>query len=176
MNWTELLKTEMESAYATTAKLLDKVDSDGLAWKPESGTNWMTTGQLLKHISEACGMGCKGFVTGDWRLPPGKGWDDLKPEEMFPPAEKLPTVESVEQAKAQLEEDKDLALRIIEGAGEDDLANKQISMPWAPEKTSPLGLQLLKMVEHLERHKDQLFYYLKLQGKPVKTIDLWGEM
>lgn len=176
MNWTELLKTEMESAYSTTAKLLDKVDSDRLAWKPESGANWMTVGQLLKHISEACGMGCKGFVTGEWGLPPEKTWDDLKPEEMFPPAEALPTVQSVEEARDRLAKDKALALQVIEQSSEDDLANKEIATPWAPGKRSALGLQLLKMVEHLERHKDQLFYYLKLQGKPVNTLDLWGEM
>ncbi len=30
------------------------------------------------------------------------------------------------------------------------------------------------MIEHLKQHKGQLFYYLKLQGKPVNTSDLWG--
>jgi hypothetical protein len=31
------------------------------------------------------------------------------------------------------------------------------------------------MIQHLERHEGQLFYYLKLQGKPVNTVDLWGQ-
>ena len=176
MNWTQLLKTEMESAYSTAAKLFDKVDPGNLDWKPATGSNWMTTGQLLKHIAEACGAGCKGFVTGDWGLPPGKQWGDMKPEEMFPPAEKLPTVQSLGEARDRLVQDEALALEMVEKAGEDDLANRQIAMPWAPGKRSPLGLQLLMMVEHLERHKDQLFYYLKLQGQPVNTTDLWGEM
>jgi len=30
------------------------------------------------------------------------------------------------------------------------------------------------MVQHLDRHKSQLFYYLKLQGVPMGTADLWG--
>lgn len=30
------------------------------------------------------------------------------------------------------------------------------------------------MVQHLDRHNSQLFYYLKLQGKHVDTSDLWG--
>ncbi len=38
----------------------------------------------------------------------------------------------------------------------------------------PLGFQLHQMVRHLDEHKAQLFYYLKLQGKPVNTGDLWG--
>ena len=65
MNWTQLLKKEIETTYATTAKLLDKVDPDSFDWKPKSGSNWITVGQLVKHITDACSSGCKGFVTGD---------------------------------------------------------------------------------------------------------------
>ena len=175
MNWTQLLKHEIESAYSTTAKLLDKVDPATFGWKPDTGHNWMTVGQLLKHITEACGVGCKAFVTDEWRLPPGKTWTDLAPEEIMPPAEKMPSIQSIEEVKAELAKDKALALEMIDKAGEDALANKQVAAPWAPGKKSILGYQLLNMIHHLERHKAQLFYYLKLQGKPVNTMDLWGE-
>ncbi len=175
MNWTQLLKNEIETTYATTARLLERVDPDSLAWKPESGGNWMTVGQLLKHIANACGGGCKGFVTGDWGLPAGTKMEDLPPEEMLPPAEKLPAIESVEDAKKLLSEDKAVALQMIDQAGENDLANREIAAPWAPGAPFALGRQLLQMIQHLDRHKSQLFYYLKLQGKPVNTVDLWGE-
>jgi hypothetical protein len=79
VNWTQLLEREIETTYTTTARLLDEVDPGSLAWKPQTGRNWMTVGQLLKHISNACGAGCKGFVTGDWGLPPGKKLEDLSP-------------------------------------------------------------------------------------------------
>jgi DinB superfamily len=174
MKWTELLKSEIETSYATTAKLLDKVNPDNLAWKPGSGSNWMTMGQLLMHISNGCGGGCKGFVTGDWGLPEGMKIEDLPPEEMMPPAEKLPTVESVEQAKELLAADKAVALQMIDQAGETDLENRMLAAPWAPSVSMPLGRHLLTMIQHLERHKSQLFYYLKLQGKTVNTVDLWG--
>ncbi len=174
MNWTRLLKDEIETTYATTARLLDQVDPDGLNWKPASGGNWMTVGQLLKHISNACGAPCKGFVTDDWGLPAGKKLGDLSPDEMLPPAEKMPAVESVEEAKKLLFEDEAVALGMVEQAGEDNLANRVIGAPWAPAVTLELGRHLLKMVQHLDRHKSQLFYYLKLQGKPVSTQDLWG--
>jgi DinB superfamily len=174
MKWTELLKSEIETSYATTAKLLDKVDSGSLQWKPATGGNWMTVGQLLMHISNACGAGCKGFVTGDWGLPPGKKLEDIPPEEMMPPAEKLPTIESVDQAKKLLAEDKAVALQMIDRAGESDLEIRKFPAPWAPSVPMPLGRHLLMMIQHLERHKSQLFYYLKLQGKPVDTTDLWG--
>ena len=174
MNWTQLLTSEIETAYTSTANLLDKVDPNGLAWKPATGGNWMTVGQLLKHITEACGVSCRAFVTGDWGLPPGVKVENLPPEEMLPPAEKLPSIESLDGAKKALAEDRIIALQMVRQAGEDDLANKQMAAPWAPGIEYSLGRHLLQMVQHLERHKSQLFYYLKLQGKTVNTADLWG--
>jgi uncharacterized damage-inducible protein DinB len=174
VNWTELLKSEIESTYLTTEKLLDKVDPDSLNWKPESGGNWMTVGQLLRHITIACGAGCRALVAGDWRLPEGVNVEDLTPEEMLPPAEKMPGIDDVEEAKRLLFEDKAIALQMIDQAGEHDLANKKIAAPWAPDVECAVGRHLLQMVQHLDRHKAQLFFYLKLQGKPVNTADLWG--
>ena len=174
MNWTQLLTSEIENAYTTTARLLDRVDPDGLDWKPASGANWMTVGQLLQHIASACGAGCKAFVTGDWGLPEGVKMEDLSEEEMLPPAEKMPAIGSVDEAKKLLAEDKALALQMIQQAGENDLTNRRMAAPWAPGVEFVLGRHLLQMVLHLDRHKGQLFYYLKLQGKPVNTADLWG--
>ncbi|MCE5309969.1 MAG: DinB family protein [Acidobacteriales bacterium] len=174
MNWTQLLKAEIEVTYSTTAKLIDKVDPDGLDWKPATGSNWMTVGQLLMHLTNSCGAGCKGFVTGDWGMPEGMKVEDLPPEEMLPPAEKLPAIGSVAEAKEMVAQDKALALQMVDQAGELNLAIKQMAAPWAPEEKYPLGRHLLQMVRHLNLHKAQLFYYLKLQGKPVNTVDLWG--
>jgi len=175
MTWTQLLKTEIETTYTTTEKLLDKVDPSTLGWKPETGANWMTVGQLLMHITNACGAGCRAFATGDWGLPEGVKAEDIPLEEMLPPAEKLPAIDSVETARRLLAEDKTIALQTIAQAGEQDLANKQVAAPWSPGVESPLGRHFLQMVQHLDRHKAQLFYYLKLQGHDVRTADLWGE-
>ena len=174
MNWTQLLKGEIESTYASTERLLDKVDPNRLDWKPATGSNWMTVGQLLMHLASACGAPCKGFVTGDWGMPEGMKMEDIPPEEMLPPAEKLPGIGSIAEAKKMLSEDRALALQMIDKAGEADLADKQVAAPWMPAVTMPLGRHLLSMVQHLDKHKAQLFYYLKLQGKPVNTADLWG--
>lgn len=174
MDWTEFLKRQIEAAYATAAKLIEKVDPENLEWKPWSGSNWMTMGQLLKHLTEACGAAMRGLVTNDWGLPPGKRVEDLAPEEMFPPAEKLPAVVDLEQAGFLLHQDKILALKVIAEAGEQDLSTKLITAPWSQGTKFPLGYQLFQMVRHLEMHKSQLFYYLKLQGVPVNTLDLWN--
>ena len=175
MNWTELINGEVEYTYQITNNLINLVDDDKLDWTPATGSNWMTTGQLLKHITTSCGACFKGFVTGDWGFPEGMDLSNLPPEEMLPPAEKMPTIGSVKEAKDLLAEDKKLALDILGRCSEDKLANEMATAPWDPTEKS-LGYQLLQMVRHLESHKAQLFYYLKLQGKPVNTHSLWGEM
>jgi hypothetical protein len=58
--------------------------------------------------------------------------EDLSPEEMLPPAEKMLAVESVDEAKKLRSEDRVIALQMIDRAGEDDLANKAIAAAWAP--------------------------------------------
>jgi uncharacterized damage-inducible protein DinB len=173
MNWTELLTSSIEQEYAVTDKLMGQVEDDKLDWKPSSGSNWMTMDQLLRHISDGCGAGMRGFVTGDWGLPEGVDLSNLPPEEMLPPAEKMPKVSGVAEAKGLLAEDKKLALDMVARAGEDDLRGKMSSAPWDPREM-PLGARMLQMVQHLTQHRAQLFYYLKLQGKPVNTSDLWG--
>jgi hypothetical protein len=70
-------------------------------------------------------------------------------------------------------EDRQIALESLAAASDDDLARKESPAPWDPTPIV-LGHRLLQMVEHLKQHKGQLFYYLKLQGKPVSTPDLWG--
>src|SRR5512140_3260056 len=102
MNWTDLLKGNIEHSYRAADGLLAFVEDDKLNWKPSTGSNWMTTGQLLKHISDACGAPTRGFVTGDWGLPPGADPSKMSPEDMMPPAEKLPALASVAETRALL--------------------------------------------------------------------------
>lgn len=175
MNWTQFLRTEAKRTYASTARLLDKVDPASLTWKPATGGNWMTVGQLLRHLTDASGTACKGLVTGDWGLPEGAHMEDIPPQEMLPPAEKLPSIDSVENTRQLLLEDERLTLQMVELAGEDALAHRQVEVFWAPGVKLPLGYRLFQMIQHLDRHKSQLFYYLKLQGVAVNTVDLWGD-
>jgi hypothetical protein len=102
MNWTKLLKAETESAYAITEKLVAMVDEDALSWKPATGSNWMTTGQLLKHLTESCGGSFRAFIKGDWGLPEGVDIKDISPESMIPPAEAFPAQQRERGEKAKL--------------------------------------------------------------------------
>ena len=167
MNWNELLKAEIHSAYTVTGELLAMVDGDRLEWKPSTGSNWMTVGQLLQHLTESCGAPCRAFVTGDWGLPEGADVSAI------PPAEQLPAIGSVAEAKRLIEADRQAALDALAATSEEDLAHKPAPAPWDPTPMV-LGRRLLQMVDHLKQHKGQLFYYLKLQGKPVSTANLWG--
>jgi uncharacterized damage-inducible protein DinB len=171
----QILLEEAEKNYAITEKLFRKVENSMLDWKPPTGSNWMTVGQLLMHCSKyGSGMAVKGFVRGDWDLPELTETEDQNADQHFPPAEILPYVDSVEQALELLEEDRKLTLQCIEEVKDDDLLTKKPTAPWGgPPMT--LYQYLLMMIAHLTLHKSQLFYYLKLMGKDVDTFDLWGE-
>ena len=167
MNWKALLEAEVENTYAVTDRLLALVGDGDLDWKPSAGSNWMTTGQLLMHLGMACGAPMRGFVSGDWGMPEDAEMGDQ------PPAAKLPAAASVAEARRLVSEDKRASLQALAASSEDDLAHKKAPAPWDPTEIV-LGHRLLQMVDHLKQHKGQLFYYLKLQGKPVSTPDLWG--
>lgn len=173
MKWTPLLEAEIDAAYRATYGLLDLVDDDALDWAPATGTNWMTTGQLLAHLGTACGFCIRGFVTGDWDMPEGQDLSDLSDEDLLPPADKMPSAATVAAAREALRADHELSLAMVREAGEERLETEQATAPWNPNPKS-LGHHCLDMVGHLISHKSQLFYYLKLQGKPVHTGLLWG--
>ncbi len=165
-----ILIRETEATYKITEQLFRRVTAGDMSWKPSEGKNWMTLGQLLMHCANyGCGKAVRGFVTGRW--------EDEEADETtdhVPAAGALPSVASVEEALDLLSSDQTLALQCLESAKESDLLTKRIKAPWGgPDLT--LFQHLSLMIRHLEQHKGQLFYYLKLMGKDVSTKDLWGE-
>lgn len=168
MKMIDQLKGEIDAVYNATEKLIKLVEKDKLNWKPATGNNWMTTGQLLKHIPSACGWCINAFVTGDWKHP-----DMVDGTDMMPSADKMPSVKSTEEALKELAADKKVAYAALDKAGEDNLHNKMVAAPWGGPPM-PLGVQASSMIGHLANHKAQLFYYLKLQGKDVNTMHMYG--
>jgi hypothetical protein len=173
MNWTGLLQDEMDSAYNATLKLIDRLSEEDLSWKPSEGENWMTVGQLLYHIGTSLGGGFKGFVTGDWGFPEGVDPSKAPPKDMLPPAERLPSVKSLQEARNMLDQDKATAREFLGKCIENELSEKIVTAPWDPRE-KVLGYQLLTSIEHLKSHKSQLYYYLKMKGESVGTPQLWG--
>jgi hypothetical protein len=171
----DVLLKEAEETYLITEKLFHRVADDELSWKPATGKDWMTVGQLMMHCASfGCGKAIQGFVKGDWGLPAGARLEDLGAEDHVPPPAALPSVESVEHALGLLAEDRNLTVSCIVEAEEGELLGEAFTAPWGGPKL-PLFHHLLRMVAHLAQHKGQLFYYLKLMGKEVDTKDLWGE-
>jgi hypothetical protein len=168
MKLSEILKQDAEGMYRATEGLFKLVDD--LDWKPATGKNWMTTGQLLLHTTGACGTTIRGFVTGDWGQPADSGTDDGG-EVALPRAEDMPAAASVDEALEKLAEDRALCMRVLSEVDDDRLAERSVA-PWGgPERT--LFQHCNEMIWHLGQHKGQLFYYLKLQGKDVNTMHLW---
>ena len=126
----DLLRDEADNAYKVTEALFELVGDDELGWKPTTGTNWMSLGQLLMHCATACGSGIKGFVTGDWGLPDGVTFEDLPPEQSLPPAEKMPAADSVQGALAMLRDDRTVAHQFLDEVDEAALVAGKAKAPW----------------------------------------------
>jgi hypothetical protein len=170
----DILLDETEKVYKITENLFYLVSNNELQWTPPTGKNWMTVGQLMMHCASfGCGKAVQGFVKGDWGLPEGTKMEDLDSEEHVPSQTALPAVESVEEAKELLEEDRKLTIRCISDVNEAELLTRLLIAPWGGQELT-LFQHLLQMIAHLTQHKGQLFYYLKLMGKNVDTKDLWG--
>ncbi len=163
MSWKETLTKQTEGAYKAAEGLLAQLTDDDLAWKPATGENWMTIGQLLDHLVQSCGVLMESFITGEWNLPEGG----------MPKADKLPAVANLDEAKERIAEDRKKALDVLDGLTDDDFCDRMVAAPW-DKAPLPLGAQLGFMVTHIESHRSQLYYYLKLMGKPVHTGHLWG--
>ena len=172
MNWHELLQQQINETFNVTERLVKLVDEKDLSWKPSETNNWMTTGQLLFHLSQSCGIPIKGFTTGEWAMPAHSDMNDKQTEHKLPPAEKLQTVNTVDEALQMIATDRKVALDSITLCSEEDLSTKLAPAPWDPTPVN-LGKRLLGMIDHFNQHKAQLFYYLKLQGKPVNTMHLY---
>jgi len=156
MSWKAILIEQVKDAYRAAEGLLEFVEDEHLSWKPESGENWMTVGQLLNHMADACGLMFRGFITGTWEFEEG-----------------LEAVKTAAEGRDKLAADKAVALELLGNLSDNDLTTRMVQAPWE-KKTHPLGYLLSMMVSHLNAHKSQLFYYLKLMGKDVNTAHMWG--
>ena len=114
----KVLLEETDKAFKVTEDLFRKIDNSELHWKPQTGNNWMTLGQLLMHCADGgCGKGFQGFIREDWGPAPE---GEAKEEDVvhLPTAEQLPYVDTVDQAIRLLREDKDLTVSCINEAKE----------------------------------------------------------
>lgn len=173
MKWKELLSDEITYTYGVSDHLISLVRDEELDWKPDHGSNWMSLGQLLMHMTDACGSTFEGLINGAWDIREEYAVNEMDVQQIFPHADTLPSVNSVNDARKLLSEDRKLALKSLKKCTEEELAGKYAPAPWTRHPMI-LGQRLLHMVYHLDQHKGQLYYYLKLTGRSVSTCDLYG--
>jgi len=173
MNLVEMLTSQIEDTYRATDDLISLVKDTELDWKPSQGDNWWTVGRLLRHMTVSCGIWCKGFVTDTWDEAGDVDATKIPKGAPLPPADTYRSIDSVAAARSALAADKTIAIQVLAQTSPEELANKTATAPWNPAPRI-LALRILDMIRHLESHKSQLYYYLKLMGKPVHTGNLWG--
>jgi uncharacterized damage-inducible protein DinB len=160
MTKNEFYEVVMEN-YGPAEKLVGTVPADKLNWQP--GPTFMSTGQVICHLSDGLGGGFEMLLSGKWP----------SMEEMAEgmKLENLPSC-SPREALDKLEKDKKILRQALEGVSEQDFTNKVVSVPWGV--TAKMERMAIHFLEHFTNHKMQLFTYLKLLGLPVNTETLYG--
>ena len=160
MTKNEFYEVVMEN-YGPAEKLIGMVPADKLKWQP--GPTFMSTGQVICHLSDSLGGGFEMLLSGKWP----------SMEEMAEgmKLENLPSC-GPQEALDKLEKDKKTLRQVLDGMSEEDFTNKVVSVPWGwNAKMEHMGINFLG---HFTNHKMQLFTYLKLLGLPVNTETLYG--
>ena len=145
---------ELEQEAATTRRVLERVPTDQLGWKPHDKS--MTLGQLALHVATVPGtvasiVGQTRFQVPEFNQPSATRADEL-----------IPALEtSVNDAKTALAGFDDAAL------GETwTLVNGEREVMSAPRAAILRSI----MLNHWYHHRGQLSVYLRLLGVPVPSI------
>jgi hypothetical protein len=142
--------------------LFAKTKATDLNYRPRP--DMMSTGQVVHHLSEGLGEALRMTVTGQW--PP------MSPEDMLPKVDKMATAKSLEEASKMLDKDGALTADYLSTIPEEQFAQSRYGTPWGAE--GKLWRLALYYLEHMQMHKMQLFQYLRIQGIPVNTMDLYA--
>jgi uncharacterized damage-inducible protein DinB len=162
MNKQEFIEM-MQKTQAPLEHMVEMIPDDKLDWAP--GGDFMTVGQLLKHLSDNWCV-VKMMATNEWPF--------SDPEEMIEAMklENMPTC-TKDEAWSAMEKDLSNAVDFIENElSEEDFFNKRISAPWGFD--GPIWKAVLMAKEHQVNHKMQLHIYLKQLGLPVNTETLYA--
>ena len=142
--------------------LMGLIPPGKLDWRPEAAGDTFSVRELLGHLIESLA----GFCAALYTLHPERlaHFEELRQR---PPAATLEIVEARRGVREYL-------ARIEEGFAlvtDDDLV-RSIPTVFVPSGEPALTI-LLGNLEHLVNHKHQLFFYLKLLGVTVSTVDLY---
>jgi uncharacterized damage-inducible protein DinB len=157
MSVTKAFLAEFENEAKTTRRVLERVPSDKLSWRPHPKS--MSLGKLAQHVAEAPG------VIHGWALDEVTefGGGDSRPE----PASTDEIVAAHDKSVARVKE-------ILSSMSEEDL---QKSWQARPKGGGPVFFTLPKVallrtlgMNHIYHHRGQLSVYLRLLDVPVPSI------
>jgi uncharacterized damage-inducible protein DinB len=151
----DTLIAELEREAQTTRRVLERVPTDKLTWKPHAKS--MSLGRLAQHVATI-----PGSISGMAML------DSFDVEKFSEPPQLESTAailaafdESVAQAKTNLDATDDAAMM------------KQWSFNMGGQPIMPLpriGVYRVILLNHLYHHRGQLSVYLRLLDVPVPSI------
>ncbi len=155
MTLADILTGELEREAQTTRRVLERVPTDKLTWKPHVKS--MSLGQLAQHVATI-----PGGISGMARL------DSFDVEKFAAPPQLESTAaivaafeENIAQAKTNLAATDDAAM----------MANWSFNMGGKPIMTLPrIGVYRSILLNHLYHHRGQLSVYLRLLDVPVPSI------
>lgn len=140
--------------------LFAKAKATDLNYRPRS--DMMSTGQVIHHLAEGVGETLKMTVNNSWPNMPNGGMLTL---------EQMPTIPSIDAAIAMLNKDGAATSDYLSTIPEEQFANNVYGTPWGAQ--GKLWRLALHYLQHMQMHKMQLFQYLRIQGLPINTMDLY---
>lgn len=144
-----------------TERLVHRIPAAALDWTPPY-PRAMTTVVLLGHLLDCLAGFCAVLAAAEpFRLEHFANLRTLRVNHSCPPAE---AIDRIGHYRAYLQEGFALL--------SDDALARKLPTVFVKEGETVLTL-LLGNLEHLINHKFQLFLYLKLQGVPLATEDLY---
>jgi uncharacterized damage-inducible protein DinB len=152
----EPMNGEIAQEAATTRRVLERVPSDKLAWKPHPKS--MSLGQLAMHVATIPGGIAKLAQVDEFELNPAN----------FDP----PEAKSKDEILAALDGSVQAAQDYLRGVSESDAAGTWRLVSQGKELMAMPRVGLLRsiMLNHWYHHRGQLSVYLRLLEVPVPVI------
>ncbi|MFH1861982.1 MAG: DinB family protein [bacterium] len=151
---------EYDNELRPLRNLVQKTEGTDLNWRPR--VDMMSTGQVIYHITEGIAEGLRCLLTGNW---------PFTAETMLPTVDQIKSVVSVKEGLAALEKDRTETEQVLQELSDQEFASKYVETPWG--YNGNMWRISLFFLEHMKMHKMQLFLYLRIQGLPISTMDLY---
>lgn len=153
----------VEGIYKATRGLIQLSPEDKFNYQPMEAV--FTVDQVIKHCVSSLGSMASMAIHNSW--------PKMSEEDMLPPAEKAPKVNSIKEALAEIDQDWQQMKDELEKITDEEFNTKMTHAPWMPNPVTIAEIMMLAL-EHLSNHRYQLFIWLKLSGEKLNTMHLYG--